>query len=247
MIVYFREKYLNLVLAAVVMPLAIFTAALCCTSAAFGAGGKGFSRSAAIPHDPLLEPSQSEMSLAAGKFLVASRSITDPRFRETVILLLKYDSGGAMGLIINIPSTVSLRSALPEVKELRKMTGRIFIGGPVAVNRLFLLIRAKKAPDDSVHVFMHTYVSSSMAVLKRMVRDRNKGDRFRAFAGYAGWAAGQLEREVATGSWYVMAGDEKLVFEKDTSGLWQDLIGRRSGIMVRLLQDKGRQHNIAFK
>ena len=86
-----------------------------------------------------------------------------------------------------------------------------------------------------------------MATLKRMARDRKKADRFRAFAGYAGWAAGQLEREVASGSWYVTEGDEKLVFDKDTSGIWQDLISRHSGIMVRLLPDKGGQHFVSFE
>ncbi|MEJ2684343.1 MAG: YqgE/AlgH family protein [Candidatus Sulfobium sp.] len=235
---YFWKKYLYLFFVVVVMPAAIFAAVPPCTGYAFMAGSSILSRQAGIPHYPFVEPFQSDMRLSPGKFLVAARSIRDPRFRETVILLVTHDSAGAMGLIINLPTGVSISSALPEIKELRKRTDKVFIGGPVGVNQLFLLIRTDRRPEGATHLLKHTFVSSSMKTLRRVARDKKKRDRFRVFAGYAGWSPGQLEREVAMGSWHVMEADEKLIFAKDPSGLWQELISRSSGIMVRLLPDE---------
>lgn len=227
------KKYLAVLFCFLVIPAAIFTAMLSLAGPASAAGS--LSQDSLIPHNPFRTPSTRQMRPAPGKFLVAARSIRDPRFRKTVILILKYDRSGAVGLVVNIPTGISLSSAFPKVTELRKRRDKIFIGGPVSVNKVFLLIRTKKAPEGSLRVFRHTYVSSSMSVLKSMALHERKGDRFRVFAGYAGWAPGQLERELASGSWYVMDADEKLVFSKDTSLLWQELISMHSGIMVRLL------------
>ena len=234
------KKYLYIFLVAAVMPLAICTALLCRPGFAFAAGSDLFPGEAGIPQSSLTGPFRADTTLSGGKFLVAARSIRDPRFMESVILLVNYDSNGAMGLIINLPTGASLSSVLPDVKELRKRTDKIFIGGPVSGNQLFLLIRTDKPPEGSLRIFGHTYLNASITALKKVVRDRKKGNRFRVFAGYAGWAGGQLEREVAMGSWYVVDADEKIIFDKDPSGLWQRLIGGRSGIMVRLLPDYGR-------
>jgi putative transcriptional regulator len=232
---YFEKKYLRTFFEGVVIPVAVFMAVLSCKAEALGTGNSIFSRQTGIPHEPLTDPSPFDERLSQGKFLVAAKSMEDPRFRETVILLVRYDSNGAMGVIVNVPTGVSISSALPNIRELRKRTDKVFIGGPVAWNQLFMLIRTDKPPEGSLRVFKHTYVSSSMTALRHMARDRKRGDRFRVFAGYAGWAGGQLEREVARGSWYVMESEEKLIFDKEPSDLWQQLISRRSGIMVRLL------------
>ena len=58
------------------------------------------------------------MELSKGKFLVASKELRDPNFFETVVLLLEYDSKGAMGLVINRPTTVKLSKVLPDIEGL---------------------------------------------------------------------------------------------------------------------------------
>lgn len=232
------KRYLYLLFAAVVMPVAILAAVPPSAAYAAVADRCTLSLQAGMSRDPLLKPLQADMRLTPGKFLVAARSIRDPRFRETVILLVSHDSEGAMGLIINLPTGLSISSALPEVKELRNKKDKVFIGGPVGVNQLFLLILTDRRPDNAMRLLKHTYISTSMKTLRRVARDRKKRDRFRVFAGYAGWSAGQLEREVAMGSWHVMEADEKLIFAKDLEGLWRELISRSSGIMVRLSPDE---------
>lgn len=232
------KKHLFAFLVFTVIPVAAFLAVISFPGEV-SARCSSSSQCAGIPHNPMWLPLRPDIEPAAGKFLVAARNIRDPRFQETVILLLRYDSNGAMGLILNLPTAVNLSSVLPEVRELRKRTDKLFVGGPVGGNQLFLLIRTDKAPSGSYRILKHTYMSSSLNALKRMARDRRKGDRFRVFAGYAGWGAGQLEREIAAGSWYVTDADEKLIFDKDPSALWHELIGRHSGLMVKLPPNKG--------
>jgi putative transcriptional regulator len=236
---YFESKYLRIFFAAVVIPVAMFIVALSCRAEASGTRSIIFPEQTVIPHYASVEPFQSGERLSPGKFLVAAKGMEDPRFQGAVILLVRHDPDGAMGLAINLPTGVSVSSAFPKIRELRKRTDKVFIGGPVAGNQLFLLIRTDKAPEGSFHVFKHTYLSSSMTTLRHMARDRKSRRRFRVFAGYAGWAGGQLEQEVARGSWYVLEADEKLVFDEHPSDLWQRLIGRSSGIMVQLLRGPG--------
>ncbi len=176
--------------------------------------------------------------LSAGKVLVASRNIADPRFKETVILMVKYDSDGAMGLIINRPTEMRLHTVVPEIKGLQKRTDAVFIGGPVAKNQLFMLIRSATPPERSLKILKEVYVSSDMAVLRRMVEESKKGERFRVYSGYSGWAAGQLEREVSRSDWHVMEADADTIFEKDPSVIWPEFIRRSSMIQVRLQSDK---------
>lgn len=235
------KRYLYIFFVAAVTTVTMCVALLCRPGFVSAAGGAVFPEETGISGSPLTGPFHQETTLSGGEFLVAARSIRDPRFMETVILLVNHDSNGAMGLVINVPTGVNLSSVLPQVKELRKRKDKIFIGGPVSGNELFLLIRTDKPPKGSLHIFGHTYLNASIEALKQVARDRNKGSKFRVFMGYAGWAAGQLEREVEMGSWYVVGADEKSIFDQDPSGLWQRLIGSHSGIMVKLMPDESGQ------
>ena len=177
-------------------------------------------------------PSADEMP-SKGKFLVATNSITDPRFRETVILLINYDRNGTMGLIINRPTEVKLSTLFPGVKELQERLDTAFVGGPVGMEQCFILIRSAVPPEESLHVFRDIYVSTSMSLLKRVAQGGKGGEKFRLYAGYAGWAAGQLERELSGGDWHVLQADPETVFSKDPEKIWQDLNRLSSGIRVK--------------
>jgi hypothetical protein len=96
---------------------------------------------AAIPKETPGGPGPRE-ELAKGKFLVASRKLQDPNFKETVVLLIDYGMDGAMGLVINRPSAVKLATVFPDIKELKQRKDTIYVGGPVEVNKMLLLIRS---------------------------------------------------------------------------------------------------------
>lgn len=171
--------------------------------------------------------------LSKGKFLVAGPNITDPRFSETVILLVDYEPNGAMGLVINRPSRARLSSVFPEIEGLKKRADTIFSGGPVRMDQMFLLVRSSGKPEDSYHVFKDVYASGSKKLLQRMIDQVGAAKKFRVFAGYAGWGAGQLEREVARGDWYVLQADAESIFEKESSEVWRELFRRGSVKWVR--------------
>jgi putative transcriptional regulator len=165
--------------------------------------------------------------LAKGKFLVASRELVDPNFFETVILLVDYDMHGALGVVVNRPTEVRLGEALPEVKELRRRKDVVvFLGGPVARDRMLLLVQTANQPPQSLRVFDRVYASGNLDALRRSL---SRGEGVRAFAGYAGWGPGQLDAEVARGDWLIGPADAKALFNSAPASIWDDLIERFSG------------------
>ena len=177
------------------------------------------------------EEFNSEPTLSKGRFLVASRNMKDPRFSRSVILLISYDSKGAMGLIINRPSEVNLAKVLPEIKGIRP-SDTIYFGGPVAGNRLQILIRSGINPRGSYHIFGDIYVSADRKVLQRMINRKVSGEEFHVYVGYAGWAPGQLERELLKGGWHIFPADAEAVFSKKPSNIWQEFIRKTSLLWV---------------
>lgn len=211
---------------------AVIAAALA-ASVAFVQGGEGGGvLPARIPDAPAtIEPDPFSVLPAKGKFLVATRNLIDPRFQETVVLLIDYSSKGAAGLIINRPTPVPLLELLPSVPGLKKQTF-VYYGGPVEGYRMLMLIRSDEKPAESVSVFGNVYVSSSKNTLEHLAGTDRKGRQFRIYAGYAAWSSGQLDREVAQGDWLVVLADAQSVFEKKPTEIWRELLRRGSAIQV---------------
>lgn len=176
-----------------------------------------------------------QIQLSKGRFLVASRQLLDSQFSKTVVLLLQYGRQGAMGLVINQPTEMKLSTLLPEIEGLQQRSDNIYHGGPVAKRQLMLLIRTASPPEGSQHVFKDIYISSSQTVIKRMIEDPTSEERFRVYAGYAGWAPGQLDMEVSRGGWHILRADPETVFDKSPPDIWPELIRRSSAQWVRLL------------
>jgi putative transcriptional regulator len=170
--------------------------------------------------------------LGRGVFLVAGKQLNDPNFLRTVILLLEYDATGALGLVINRPSQVSLAALLPDVEGLDDNTKTVFLGGPVGRNQLFLLVRSEVPPSDSKLVIDGIYASTSSETLREIASDTAADTAFHAYAGYAGWAAKQLDREVLRGDWLIAPADAPTVFDEDSESIWPDLVRRNTGTWV---------------
>jgi len=178
-------------------------------------------------------PWTSPRTPAKGRFLVASETLRDPNFSQTVVLLLEYKPSGAIGVIINRPTDVELGKALPDIKELRGHREPIYLGGPVAAGLMLLLVRANKRPEGTEAVFRDVYVSGKLDVLRRAASHAVKQTRLRVFAGYAGWGAGQLDREIARGDWHVTDADAASIFETPARNVWPKLSERFSGEWTR--------------
>ena len=161
-----------------------------------------------------------------GVLLVASPSLDDPNFRQAVVLIVEHGPGGTLGLILNRSTNVLLSEALPDLTVLKGTTYRLFAGGPVEPTRLLLLFRLKEPPAGALSVFDGVYVGGTPGVLERIITQAKPTETFRAFAGFAGWAPGQLGYEMLQGAWATLPPDSFDIFEKDPATLWKDCVSR---------------------
>lgn len=169
-------------------------------------------------------------SLSAGKILVASEKLGDPHFARTIVLIVSYSYQGAAGLIINRPTDTKLHHVLPDVKGLQNMTDNLYFGGPVAMSRITMIIQSSSKPEESDKVFDSIYVSNSLTLLEQMVENRKPDQRFRLYAGYAGWGPGQLDSEIARSDWRILKGNPDIIFNKAPDEIWQRLVPRNMNI-----------------
>ena len=116
-----------------------------------------------------------------------------------------------MGVVINRPTEMPLSVVLPELKALQSRDDTIFLGGPVFKNQLLFLVQTDVQPGESLHVFQNVYAGSNPKVIEQMLKNESGGDRFRVYAGYAGWGPGQLAEELTTGSWLQASATTELV------------------------------------
>lgn len=165
-----------------------------------------------------------EIPLSKGIFLIATPGLRDPNFRQTVVLLCEHGPEGALGVVVNRPTQIRVAEMLPEVPVLEGQELVFFSGGPVQPNHVLFLYRMHEEASESHHVFDGVYLGGDMDHLQRLFELPTGKDRFRAYAGYSGWSPGQLEAEMKTGSWLTMPADSTILFEKDPSRVWPELM-----------------------
>ena len=176
---------------------------------------------------PALASSEfSPSSVGKGVLLVASPSLVDPNFRETVVLIVEHNPQGTLGLILNRSTNVLLSEALPGLTALKGTKHRLFAGGPVQPTIVLLLSKLKEPQADMRSVFDGVYIGGNPEALERIITQAKPADRFRAFAGYAGWAPGQLGLEMLQGSWAVLPPETFNIFDKDPATLWPDSLSQ---------------------
>jgi putative transcriptional regulator len=168
-----------------------------------------------------------EAKLAPGTFLVASRALRNSNFAQAVILLVAYDKDGAQGVVINRPSPIQVSMVLPDLPTSKAPSPYIFLGGPVAQTQLRILVQTDQPSDEMQPVIDNVYLSGSPEILKQLLNQPQPAPRFRAFAGYAGWAPGQLEREIERGGWHIFHAEVDAIFDPSPSSVWPRLIRKR--------------------
>ena len=179
------------------------------------------------PSDPPASPAPSSTQ---GQLLVATQSLGDPRFAQSVVYMLRHDATGALGLVVNRPiATVPLARILESLgRDHEGATGdlRVHYGGPVEPGRGFVLYTGEWVTGDSQVVQDGIAVTSDPKVFDALAR--GAGPRRVLFAaGYAGWAPGQLEAEIDGGFWIVVSADEALIFDDDAGSKWERATQRR--------------------
>ncbi len=159
------------------------------------------------------------MASLQGQLLVASPHLADGNFYRSVVLMVKHDDEGALGLILNRPTANSVRDIWRMISESDLDCDRpLYMGGPVA-GPLVCLHRLKSCSEAEVlpGVFFAAHKEQLLKIVAQSKRP------FRLFTGYAGWAGGQLEGELQAGGWLVLAADKKLVFSEQED-LWEQVV-----------------------
>ncbi len=177
-------------------------------------------------HPAALRAQQEEQQvrLARGVFLIAKKSMPDPNFAGTVLLITEYEETGTVGLVLNRPLDKPAHDILPELKDLDPGPFNLFQGGPVRLNSLRLLVQTD-ADLGAFHAVVGNVFQISDRQGVRSLLDRELGQfRIRLYAGYAGWYPGQLEREMLRGDWLLARADTSLIFTDDPGSLWDKLI-----------------------
>ena len=177
---------------------------------------------------PEQAPSRSSL---AGQLLVASPQMDDPRFYHAVILVVRHDRNGALGIIINRPvedrSLASLLEALGERNTRVAGSVRIFAGGPVQPEIGFVLHTPDYHRPETVNIDGRVAMTSSPEVLRDIGNRQGPSKSLVAF-GYAGWKSDQLEGELRQRAWLTAADDEKLVFDEDRDKVWEEAMKHRT-------------------
>lgn len=180
----------------------------------------------AVHPNPVTKPAQ-------GVFLVATREMPDPRFQHSVILLLAHSEEGTLGIIVNRPTQIRLSDAVPDLEPGGKEKHWLFFGGPVAVDTLLFLVRGTNPPGQASRVLADIYMSADRPTLEQLLANGQPTDTLRIYFGHAGWAPGQLDAELVTGSWELFQADPEAVFSSDPNGVWEKFMGQSRRLMVR--------------
>ncbi len=158
----------------------------------------------------------------APSLLVAMDLVLDPNFRRSVVLMLEHDEEqGALGLVMNRPSRFPM-ARLCESLEIAwrgKDEETVDWGGPVGEGQGWVVMDDLAAQGlEVVTLVPGIHWSRSQEALRRVAEA--PALTARVFLGYAGWGAGQLEREIAEGSWLVVPVTRPLVFDEPHDRLW---------------------------
>jgi putative transcriptional regulator len=182
----------------------------------------------AAPSDPAATPEPPSLK---GHFLIATPSMRDPRFERAVILMVSHDRDGAFGIVINRPlGEKPLADILAAFgKKETAATGNVplFLGGPVQPEISFVIHGIDYQRPETRAIDARLAATPASDVLADIASSRGPAKSLVAF-GYAGWAPGQLESELARNVWYTAPADPGLVFDDDRDKVWEHAAARRT-------------------
>lgn len=162
-------------------------------------------------------------------FLLAMPGMADPNFAGALVLVVEHNDKGALGLVVNKPTTMSLPTLLSRI-ELDVVPGiergvvapaaiQVFYGGPVQTDRGFVLHQPSGQWNSTVAIGDHISLTTSKDVLEAVAAGRGP-ERLLVTLGYAGWGPGQLEDEMLKNGWLTGEGAEELIFGEDHDAKW---------------------------
>ena len=172
------------------------------------------------------------MESLIGHLLVATPGLRDPNFERTVVLLVAHEDGGALGVVLNRATEVPVAEVLGSWGSLASEPSVVFEGGPVQPEAAICLARVRSTTGDTRGF---SRVDGNLGTVDLSTDpDRMRDDliEVRVFAGYAGWSPGQLEDEIATGSWLTFKALPSDPFTERPDDLWGMVLRRQGGMFA---------------
>ncbi|MBF0583218.1 MAG: YqgE/AlgH family protein [Magnetococcales bacterium] len=176
----------------------------------------------------------------AGKLLVAMPGLQDANFEKTVLFVCTHNKSGALGLVINQPHMAEMSEVLTPLglEWERPEQPIVYQGGPVALDRGFMLYETNLNYPGHLRVADRLYLGTNPEILRRMVQATGPS-RFLFALGYSGWTSGQLEEELRDNIWLVSGLDRTILFDLPVSDRWASAM-RLMGVDPLYLVDPGR-------
>jgi putative transcriptional regulator len=179
-------------------------------------------------------------TLLTNHLLIAMPMLADPNFARTVTLICEHSTDGAMGLVINRVTDLKVRDVLDQLgipSGASACAGMpVFLGGPVQNNRGFVLHEPLGSWEATLPVTENMGVSTSRDILEALAENRGP-EKCLVALGYAGWAAGQIEREISENSWLNSPADHDILFALPPDQRWQAAV-RLAGVDPALLSEE---------
>jgi putative transcriptional regulator len=161
-----------------------------------------------------------------GQLLLAAPTLRDPNFARTVVLIGVHSEEGAMGIVLNRPSALTVGEAVPQLEATLDEQEPVFIGGPVQPNSIVLLAEFVDPSPAGLLVLGRIGFPAPDTDIEELTRATARG---RVFAGYAGWSEGQLDAELDQGDWIVQPAQPQDVFCEEPEDLWSEVLTRMGG------------------
>lgn len=156
-------------------------------------------------------------------FLIAMPTLRDPNFARTVTLICEHSSEGAMGIVINRVTDLTLKDILAQMEietgASHHLDLPVHVGGPVQGNRGFVLHEPVGHWESTLAITETLGVSTSRDILVALAENRGPEHCLLAL-GYAGWSPGQLENEIAENAWLSGPADHQILFDLPPEERW---------------------------
>jgi putative transcriptional regulator len=152
--------------------------------------------------------------------LVARDTLPDSDFANSIVLVMNNLAPAPVGIIINRPMPVTVAHLFPELKRLAALPDRLYFGGPVDLESVWFLFRAKTRPEHAVEACEGVFLSADRPLLLELLGRDRPMEGLRIFVGHAGWAPGQLEAEVERHDWTSKRAEKEAIFSGKSEHPW---------------------------
>lgn len=163
-----------------------------------------------------------------GTFLISTPDIDSGTFFRSVVLICEHNPNGSFGIVINKPLELDLPEEIINMDILTNPHIGVRAGGPVQTNQMMLLHTSDQIPQQTLQICEGVYLGGDLHFLQDILTNE-EGPQVNLCFGYAGWNAGQLEREFLDGQWFLHPASARYLFSVQPEKLWQTLLREMGG------------------